>query len=113
MNYSDRISLDDQAADTIRSILRDEGLDADTAGLRLAVERGGCAGLSYSFELSPEPEPDDVICECGEVRLFVEPASEPYLAGVELRVESTAHGTGFTIDNPNATQECGCGLSFR
>lgn len=113
MTDSDRITLEDRAVETVRSLLRKQGLDPDSAGLRLAVERGGCAGLSYTFTLSPEPEPDDVVCECGDVRVFVEPASEPYLTGAELTVESTAHGTGFVIDNPNATQECGCGLSFK
>lgn len=113
MTDSNQISLDDRASETIRSLLRKQKLDPDSAGLRLAVERGGCAGLSYTFALTPEPEPDDVVCECGDIRVFVEAASEPYLTGAELSVESTAHGTGFIIDNPNATQECGCGLSFK
>lgn len=113
MTVSGTITLDDRALETIQTLLREQGLDPDSGGLRLAVERGGCAGLSYTFALSAEPESDDVVCECDGVRVFVDSASEPYLAGAELSIESTAHGTGFTIDNPNATEECGCGLSFR
>lgn len=113
MTDTNQISLDDRAVETIRSLLRKQEFDPDSAGLRLAVERGGCAGLSYTVALSSEPKPDDVVCESDGIRVFVDSASEPYLAGAELTVESTAHGTGFTIDNPNATQECGCGLSFR
>ncbi len=107
------VDLDARATETVRRLLHEQELDPDSAGLRLAVERGGCAGLSYTFALSAEPEPGDVVCECDGVRVFVDSASERYLAGSELRVESTAHGTGFTIGNPNATQVCGCGLSFR
>ena len=113
MTDENSIRLDDRATETVRSVLREQGFDPEAAGLRLGVERGGCAGLSYTFELASEPDPDDVVLEDGDVRVFVDAASEPYLAGVELGVDATAHGTGFTIDNPNATQECGCGLSFR
>lgn len=113
MSESGPIALDDRATEVVRSLLADRDHDPDEAGLRLAVERGGCAGLSYTFELAASPAPDDVVTERDGVRIFVDSASEPYLAGAALGVESTAHGRGFTIDNPNASQECGCGLSFR
>lgn len=113
MAESGPITLDDGATETIRSLLHAEGFDPDDAGLRLSIERGGCAGLSYALALTDDPDPDDIVCECDGVRVFLDAASEPYVSGAQLGLESTAHGTGFTIENPNAEQECGCGLSFR
>lgn len=107
------VFLDERATVAIRTVLDEEGYDLTEAGLRISVERGGCAGLSYRFELAASEEPDDTVCERDGLRVFIDAASEPYVTGSELNLQSTAHGTGFTIDNPNANQECGCGLSFR
>lgn len=107
------VSLTSDAVEMIKSLLYDQGFDPETAGLRLSIERGGCAGLSYKFELTGAPEDDEVVYETAGVRVFVDATSQQYLDGAEFSVEETAHGTGFRIDNPNAEQECGCGLSFR
>lgn len=108
----DIVGVDDDAATVITSMLADNGYDPGTAGLRLAVENGGCAGLSYRFTLTDAPDSQDVVCNTERVTVFVDPASTEYIEGATLTVETTAHGTGFVIDNPNAEQECGCGLSF-
>lgn len=110
---SDIVTLDDDAAEKVDSALRNTELDSETSGLRISVERGGCAGLSYKFDLTGEPDDSDIVCREGHPRVFVDAPSEQYLRGAELTVEETAQGTGFCIDNPNATQQCGCGLSFR
>lgn len=107
------VVLTDAAAETTRTLLVEQGFDPDEAGLRVYVERGGCAGLSYGMEFVESPAPDDHVYESGGVRVFVDDASHPYLEGSEFAVEETAHGTGFSIENPNAEQECGCGSSFR
>lgn len=109
----DVLTLDDDAVDTINSVLRAEGFDPESAGVRIAVERGGCAGLSYRFDLAEAPEDGDVVHETEQATVFVDRPSAQYVRGAEVSVERTAHGTGFTIDNPNAEQECGCGLSFQ
>lgn len=107
------VTLADDAADAVTAALRESGLDTETGGLRVSVERGGCAGLSYDLGLAAEPAETDVVCEDGRPSVFVDDASTQYLRGAELTVAETAHGTGFCIDNPNADQQCGCGLSFR
>lgn len=107
------ITLDEQAADTIERLLRERDLDPREAGLRLSVSAGGCAGRSYDMDLVAAPDPDDLVTEHRGVRVFVPPENEAELAGSEFALESTAHGTGFTVDNPNAEQVCGCGSSFR
>jgi len=110
---TDIVTLADDATDAVNAALRANGLNTETGGLRISVERGGCAGFSYSIDVTAEPEETDIVCSDGHPSVFVDGASEQYLRGAELTVAETAHGTGFCIDNPNADQQCGCGLSFR
>ncbi len=107
------LSLTGDADERLASLLDDRGLDPDSAGLRVAVERGGCAGLSYRFDLVASPEPADVVQDRDGVNAFVDPAAVEYVDGAAIDHTRSAHGTGFRIDNPNAEQQCGCGLSFR
>ena len=110
---TDVLTVDDDAAEVMATVLREEGFDPETGGVRVSVERGGCAGLSYRFDLADTPEDGDLVHDSGRASVFVDRPSAQYVRGSELHVEQTAHGTGFTIDNPNAEQECGCGLSFQ
>lgn len=112
MTDDNPIILADSVTDRIRSLFDNRGFESDRAGLRISVEPGGCAGLMYRFELAASPETGDIVCEHEGISIFVDSASEPYLKGSHLEFEDTAHGTGFTIDNPNAAEQCGCGISF-
>lgn len=107
------ITLTARAGEFVGSLLDDQGLDPASAGLRVAVERGGCAGLSYRFDLAAAPDDGDVVFRTEETRVFVDPAAVEYVEGAEVDLTRSVHGTGFRIDNPNADQQCGCGLSFR
>jgi iron-sulfur cluster assembly protein len=102
----------DAAAEAIR-LIESEGLDTDVAGLRLFVQQGGCAGLSYGMRFDNEPEADDAIVEQHGLRIFVDPASQNYVGGSTLRYEGGLQGAGFHVENPNVVSECGCGESFR
>lgn len=107
------LTLSNAAASVMNKALREEGFDPETAGVRISVERGGCAGLSYRFDLVTDPEDDDLVHETADANVMVDRPSAQYVRGAEVHLEQTAHGTGFTIENPNAEQECGCGLSFQ
>lgn len=109
----DVLTLSTAATEVLNKILREEEYDPETAGVRISVERGGCAGLSYQFDLEDSPKEDDLIHETARANIMIDRASAQYIRGAEVHVEETAHGRGFTIDNPNAEQECGCGLSFQ
>lgn len=112
ISREDILTLTDDAADVIISLLRDQGYDPDNAGMRISIEEGGCAGHTYRFDLEGTPEPGDIVCEANRATVFIDSGSRRYVEGAELGVNTTAHGTGFCIDNPNAVQECGCGISF-
>jgi iron-sulfur cluster assembly protein len=110
---SPRIEVTETAADEALSLLEGEGLDTDEAGLRLFVQQGGCAGLSYGMRFDDEPEPDDTIYEHHGLRVFVDPSSLNYVEGSVLDFEGGLQGAGFHVENPNVVSECGCGESFR
>ncbi|PSQ18635.1 iron-sulfur cluster assembly accessory protein [Halobacteriales archaeon QS_8_69_26] len=107
------IEVTEDAAERAIALLEEEGIDPDEAGLRLFVQQGGCAGLSYGMRFDDEPEEDDTIYEHHGLRVFVDPASMNYVEGSVLDFESGLQGAGFTVDNPNVVSECGCGESFR
>ena len=100
------------AAEAIR-LLESEDMDTDVAGLRLFVQQGGCAGLSYGMRFDYEPEPDDTVYEHHGLRVFVDEASMNYIEGSVLDFEDGLQGEGFHVENPNVVSECGCGESFR
>jgi len=80
--------------------LEDEGLDTEVAGLRLFVQQGGCAGLSYGMRFDTEPEDDDLVVEHHGLRVFVDPASRNYIGGSKLDYEHGLQAAGFEVENP-------------
>ncbi|SHI92424.1 Iron-sulfur cluster assembly accessory protein [Roseomonas rosea] len=79
------------------------------AGLRLAVEAGGCSGFQYKFDLADAPEPDDLVVEG---RVFIDPVSLDLLRGATLDWADELIGAHFAVKNPVAASGCGCGVSF-
>jgi iron-sulfur cluster insertion protein len=80
--------------------------------LRLAVDGGGCAGFTYSFDLADAPESDDIVAETDGVRLVVDPASLEFVRGSSVDFVEDLGGAAFRVTNPNAQSGCGCGSSF-
>ena len=107
------IAVTERAAEEALNLLAGEGLDTEIAGLRLYVQQGGCAGLSYGMRFDHEPEEDDTVFEHHGLRVFVDPASMNYIDGSRLDFEGGLQGEGFHVENPNVVSECGCGESFR
>ena len=108
-----QIEVTESAAAQALSLLEGEEMDTNEAGLRLFVQQGGCAGLSYGMRFDAEPEDDDTVYEHHDLRVFVDPASMNYIEGSVVDYEDGLQGAGFHVDNPNVVSECGCGESFR
>lgn len=104
------VQLTERAADQVRHIQEDEALDDDLC-LRVAVEGGGCSGLSYKLGFDYESEEDEVIISQG-VKIIVDPKHMMYLKGISVDYPDGLDARGFTFDNPNANETCGCGSSF-
>lgn len=104
------IEITDTAAAHLRQLLADKEA-AEGTGLRLLVERGGCAGLQYAMTLGL-PAKEDFVVERGGVKFIVDAASSAYLRGSKVDYEESLNDSGFKIHNPNAARSCGCGTSF-
>src|SRR5689334_4220821 len=103
------VALSEAAARKIQAIAASEPLGA---GLRVAVEGGGCSGFQYEIALAASPNADDLIIERDGARLFVDPISLPFLLGSEVDWVDELIGSSFKVKNPNAKSSCGCGVSF-
>lgn len=103
------IHVTDTAAEGLLALLREKG--KESSGLRLSVERGGCAGLQYAMELG-DPAEGDLVVEAGEARFFVDKTSVEFLSGCTLDYQDDLTGAGFRVLNPRAARSCGCGTSF-
>ena len=103
-----RVTL--RAAAQVADIAAREG--RPQAGLRLAVEAGGCSGFQYKFGLEDVPAADDLVIAEGGAKVFVDPVSLDLLAGAELDWAEELIGAHFAVRNPQAVSACGCGTSF-
>jgi iron-sulfur cluster assembly protein len=107
------IEVTEEAAQQALDLLEGEEMDTDEAGLRLFVQQGGCAGLSYGMRFDHEPDDEDTVFDHHGLRVFVDEASMNYVEGSVLDFEGGLQGAGFHVENPNVVSECGCGESFR
>ncbi len=103
------ITLTEAAVRQLQSLIAEKG--DGSKGLRLFVEKGGCAGLQYGMTLD-SPEEGDEVFPHGEVSVIVDPESLHHLQGSEIDYSDDLTGTGFRLKNPNAVRSCGCGTSF-
>jgi iron-sulfur cluster assembly accessory protein len=90
-----------------------EAGEAGVLGLRVGVKGGGCAGYSYVFDLATKVRPGrDVVYDFDGLAVIVDDRSVELLRGATLDWEQRLMGYGFKWKNPNAKDDCGCGVSF-
>ena len=104
------VRLTERAATQVKKILADQQSDGELY-LRVAVEGGGCSGLSYKLGLDHKTEEDQVIQSQG-LDVLVDSKHVMYLKGITIDYPDGLDARGFTFDNPNADETCGCGSSF-
>ena len=105
------IKLSDNAASRIKDIMSNAQKDA--IGVRVSVKSGGCAGMSYVMEYSKKINPNDEVVEDKGVKVFIDPAAVLYLLGTEMDYKKEEFSSSFVFNNPNETERCGCGESFK
>jgi iron-sulfur cluster assembly protein len=105
------IQVTDSASERINALLANDG-KGETHGLRLKVIGGGCSGLQYQLSFDDQVKEADADLEVNGVRLLVDEKSALYLVGSVLDFVDTLQESGFKIENPNASNTCGCGQSF-
>ena len=105
------ITLSDNAASRIKEILSND--ETKSIGVRVGVKTGGCAGMSYIMEYAKEINPTDEIIEDKGVKVFIDPGAIMYLLGTEMDYKKEQFSSTFVFKNPNETERCGCGESFK
>ena len=105
------IKLSNNAAIRIKEIMANA--EKDSIGVRVSVKAGGCAGMSYVMEYTKERNPTDEVIEDKGVKVFVDTAAIMYLLGTEMDFKKGELSSSFVFNNPNETERCGCGESFK
>ena len=105
------IKLSQKAAERIKEIM--SKAEEKTIGVRVGVKSGGCAGMSYVMEYTKEANPNDEVIEEKGVKVFVDSAAVMYLLGTEMDYKKEELSSSFVFNNPNETERCGCGESFK
>ena len=104
------ITVTDAAAAELQRSM--EAQNKQDMALRIAVFPGGCAGMQYGLSLDSEGQPGDEEYVSGGIRLVVGRQDLPMIAGMQVDYVQSVSGSGFKVENPNASESCGCGSSF-
>ncbi|MFD2444485.1 HesB/IscA family protein [Bacillus sp. CGMCC 1.16607] len=105
------VQITEAAALQIKDMMKQN--EEEGAFLRVAIQGGGCSGLSYGMGFDHEKGDKDIQFEAYGINVLVDEESAPVLKGTKIDYKQSMMGGGFTIDNPNAIASCGCGSSFR
>ena len=105
------ITLSDRAAERVKEIMAQA--KESIVGVRVGVASGGCAGMSYVMEYVKKANPNDEIIEDKGVKVLIDPNAIMYLLGTEMDYKKEELASTFIFKNPNETERCGCGESFK
>lgn len=105
------VEISEAAAFHVKEMMRHNGEEGSL--LRVAVNGGGCSGLTYGLGFEPAQSETDILLNQHGLQIIVAKADVDILEGTQVDYKESLMGGGFTIENPNAILSCGCGTSFR
>jgi iron-sulfur cluster assembly protein len=76
------VKLSDAAAARIREIMTNA--EGKYQGVRVGVENGGCAGMSYTMDYAETAQPFEEVVEDKGVKVFIDPKAIMFLIGTEM-----------------------------
>ncbi|MEZ4767910.1 MAG: iron-sulfur cluster assembly accessory protein [Caldilineales bacterium] len=112
VTFVDGVTITENAAAKLGGILQEKG-QAETHGLRVFVQGGGCGGMQYGMTFENTERPGDQVYQQHGMKVYVDPTSLFYINGAVIDYKDSLMGGGFSIENPQAVSSCGCGSSFR
>ena len=105
------ISISDKAAERIKNIIAKAS--EPIKGVRVSVRAGGCAGMEYEMKYLKEIQKGDEIVNDNGVTVYIDPKAVMYLIGTKMDYKEDKFASSFVFNNPNETERCGCGESFK
>ena len=105
------IKLSNNAAERIKQIM--SKAESSSIGVWVCVKSGGCAGMSYIMEYAKEAKKNEEVIEDKGVKVFIDSNAIMYLLGTEMDYKTDKFSSQFVFKNPNETERCGCGESFK
>lgn len=103
------VTMTPKASQQIRKLMERDG----AAALRIGLKKGGCAGMEYTMDFVETPDDNDEIVEQDGARVAIAPMAQMFLFGTEIDYQTSLLESGFTFQNPNVTDACGCGESIK
>ena len=104
------IVITESAQTQLKRIMGEQNVPSEY-GLRVGVKGGGCSGFSYILGFDVQKEKDQLF-EVNGLKVLMEKSHSMYLLGMEIDWLEGLNNRGFTFNNPNADESCGCGSSF-
>ena len=80
--------------------------------VRVAVQGGGCSGMSYALNIETEFDEEDILLDIPGTTVYIDPYSAEILQETSIDYIVTLQQEGFVFNNPAANTTCGCGSSF-
>ncbi len=103
------VTLTDAAAARMRDIMA--AAEGKFSGVRIGVDKGGCAGMEYTMDYAAAAGALDETVEENGIRVFIDPKAILFLIGTEIDFVTEKLAQRFVFRNPNQTDACGCGVS--
>jgi iron-sulfur cluster assembly accessory protein len=104
------LELTEAAADKAKALLASS--NQPDGALRVAVKNGGCSGMRYELLFDEACVEGDAELEFFGLPVRVDPESAKFLEGITIDFSDDLNDAGFKIQNPGASETCGCGESF-
>tara|TARA_Y100000590_G_scaffold92544_2_gene104651 strand:- start:3353 stop:3709 length:357 start_codon:yes stop_codon:yes gene_type:complete len=102
--------LSNAAVNHFKNIFPKEGA---SKGIRFSVEEAsGCSGYTYAMDFVREIADEDIMFDCQDLRVYIDPNSFNYLKGTTVDFVKEGVNEEVKFLNPNVKAVCGCGESF-
>ena len=100
---------------TENAVVQIKKLMNDTAkyGVKIGLKKGGCAGMEYTLDFFERVDTNDMVIEQDGARIMIAPLAQMFLFGTEIDYKTELLESGFKFNNPNVTEQCGCGESIK
>tara|TARA_Y100001970_G_C13464754_1_gene476832 strand:+ start:54 stop:371 length:318 start_codon:yes stop_codon:yes gene_type:complete len=102
---TNKIEFTNSAKHEIERILQEK---SSKMYFRISVQGGGCSGFKYKFSFDDKVNSDDTLF----YKAVIDKNSLKIIDGSVVDFKKELIGNSFTINNPQASSSCGCGLSF-